>query len=409
MTRTTFGMFLLLGLCLGGCGGDDKENDGSQGGSATGGSATAGSTTGGSTEGGSGGSSGSGSGAKPSSGGGMPPATPPGSTPTPMPIISKDVPAFASSNTAASLPEKAQDLDPQSNWTSTAVPAWLAYDLSGVPAAEREQVLIAWYTGATLDFINDNPNAGQHLPIDYSLELNMAEGGGEAPEDGWEVIESVTGNDRNTRQRLVRLDGANWIRINVTKSSAADEVGLDLDVHSAPEGATDSWLFMGDSITFMSTSYLFSDLPALVNALAPERYPAIIPGAIGGTNTNTALLALETTMENFPGRFVVLAYGTNDHPNDYHMDELVQRVIDAGKVPAVPHMPWAPDESRQMEAVEINAMIDALYEKHPEIYRGPDLYSAFEGRTDLIPTGDIHPNDEGQAELRKHWAEAMTR
>jgi hypothetical protein len=399
MKRTITSLFLLLGLGLAGCSDDGKDDAGTAGGGST--SGDAGSKSGSSSTAGKSSSS---------TGGSAPiPMTPPGSTPTPMPVISEDVPAFASSNTANSTPEKAQDLDPKSNWTSTAIPAWLTYDLSSVPAAEREQVLIAWYTGATLDFINESPNADQHLPIDYTLELNKADGGGEPPSDGWEVIESVTGNDRNTRQRLVKLDGANWIRINVTKSSNSKEVGLDLDVHSAPDGATDSWLFMGDSITFMSTSYLFSDLPALVHGEAADRYPAIIPAAIGGTNTNTALAAIDDTIANFPGRFVTLNYGTNDHPNDYHMQELVERVIAAGKAPVVPHMPWAPDANRQKEAKEINAMIDGLYEKYPEIYRGPDLYTLFEGRTDLIPNGDIHPNDDGQAELRKAWAQAMTR
>lgn len=404
MKRSITGLFLLLGLGLGGCSDDGQGNDsttsGGGGSSGSSGSGDAGSKSGNSSS----------AGKQSTTGGTAPiPVTPAGSTPTPMPIISQDVPVFASSNTANSTPTKAQDLDPKSNWTSTAIPAWLSYDLSSVPAADREQVLIAWYTGATLDFINDKPNADQHLPIDYTLELNKAAGGGEPPSDGWEVIETVTGNDRNTRQRLVKLDGANWIRMNVTKSSSSKEVGLDLDVHSAPDGATDSWLFMGDSITFMSTSYLFSDLPALVHGLAADRYPAIIPGAIGGTNTNTALEAIDSTMANFPGRFVTLNYGTNDHPNDYHMKELVERVIAAGKAPVVPHMPWAPDAMRQKEAKEINAIIDGLYETYPEIYRGPDLYAVFEDRTDLIPTGDIHPNDDGQAELRKQWAQAMTR
>ena len=40
----------------------------------------------------------------------------------------------------------------------------------------------------------------------------------------------------------------------------------------------------------------------------------------------------------------------------------------------------------------------------PEIVRGPDLWAAFLNRTDLIPSGDVHPNDAGQVELRKQWA-----
>lgn len=321
-----------------------------------------------------------------------------------MPLISKDVPAFASS----SSPGNAQDWSPATSWVSSALPAWLAYDLSAVAEAQRKRVLLAWYDGATLDFINAKPNADQHLPIDFKLELSKAAGGGDPPSDGWEAVETVTGNDRNAHQRLVDLDGANWVRVSVTKSSNPSAVGFDFDVHSAPDGATDSWLFMGDSITFMSTSYLFSDLPARVHELKADRWPAVIPAAIGGTNTNTALAAIDDTLANFPGRFVVLAYGTNDHPGDYQMEALVKKVIALGKVPVVPHMPWAADARIQDEGPQINQLIDGLYAKYPEILRGPDFWGVMKDRTDLIPSNDIHPNAEGQAEFRKQWSLAMT-
>jgi len=204
------------------------------------------------------------------------------------------------------------------------------------------------------------------------------------------------------------LKGASWVRISLSKSSNASVVGLDFDVHSAPNGATDSWLFMGDSITFMSTSYLFSDLPKRVHDLKPDRWPAVIPAAIGGTNTMTALQALDSTMADFPGRFVVLAYGTNDHPGEYQMEALVKKVIAAGKVPVVPHMPWAVDARIQDEGPQINQIIDELYAKYPEILHGPDFWGVLKDRTDLIPANDIHPNDEGQKEFRKQWALVMT-
>ncbi len=415
MQRSIGVLAILLGLVA--CGGEDKDDGRASAGS--GGTSASGSESGGSSGKSSGAAS---SGGKPNTGGtpgtagssataGQPdnaggdgPTTPPGGAPEPTPLISRDVPAFASSGTA----DNAKDWNPSTSWISTQMPAWIAYDLSGVGEAERERVLLAWYDGATLDFINPMPNDGQHLPIDYVLEQNSAAGGGQPPTDGWQTIESVTGNDRNAHQRLVDLNGANWVRISVSRSSSASAVGLDFDVHSAPSGATDSWLFMGDSITFMSTSYLFSDLPARVHELAPDRWPAVIPAAIGGTNTITALAAIDDTMSGFPGRFVVLAYGTNDHPNEYHMEELVQKVIAAGKVPVVPHMPWAVDARIQQEGPEINAIIDGLYDKYPEILRGPDFWGVLKDRTDLIPSNDIHPNDAGQKEFRNQWARAMT-
>jgi hypothetical protein len=395
--RQSIGTFaLLVALGLTACGSGDDNGNGNQAGASSGAaSGKAGATSSGGSDS---------AGGKNNSVGGEPPMTLPGSMPVAMPLISQGVPAFASS----ASPDGAKDWNQATSWVSTAVPAWLAYDLSGVEEAKRSRVLLAWYDGATLDFINAAPNPDQHLPVDFKLETNSAAGGGPAPADGWETVETVTGNDRNAHQRLVDLNGASWVRVSVSKSSSPSAVGLDFDVHSAPDGATDSWLFMGDSITFMSTSYLFSDLPARVHELKAERWPAVIPAAIGGTNTMTAMMAIDSTMANFPGRFVVLAYGTNDHPAEYQMEALVQKVIAAGKVPVVPHMPWATDARIQDEGPKINDMIDALYAKYPEILHGPDFWGVLKDRTDLIPSNDIHPNELGQKEFRKQWALAMT-
>jgi hypothetical protein len=162
---------------------------------------------------------------------------------------------------------------------------------------------------------------------------------------------------------------------------------------------------MGDSITYMTMTYAFSDLPSLVAAQSPGYWPAALDAALGGTNTTSALEVIDDTMKDFPGRFVALAYGTNDHANELHMEELVQHVIAAGKVPVVPHMPWS---DGSVDGPAINAAIDALYTKYPEIVPGPDLWAFFEGRTDLIPSGDVHPNGQGQEELRKQWAAMMS-
>lgn len=333
----------------------------------------------------------------------------PSSEPTPMPVISHGVPAFASSSGNNSQPALANDGNADKSWSSAASPAWLAYDLSGVPTAQRQQVLIAWYAPTAPDFINPSPGPDKRLPVDYTLESNTAPGGGPAPSSGWSVLATVTNNDRSTRQRLLNLNGANWVRLNVTKGSSPNGVTCDLDVHSAPDGASDSWLFMGDSITFMNTTYVFSDLPKLVNAADPKRWPAVVPAGIGGTNTTTALAAIQQTMADFPGRFVTLNYGTNDHPNEYHMEELVQAVIAAGKVPVVPHMPWSDTSTIQESAPKINAAIDALYLKYPAILKGPDFWSILVGRTDVIPSGDIHPGGSGQEVMRKEWAKVMSK
>jgi hypothetical protein len=331
--------------------------------------------------------------------------------PSPMPLISRNVPAFASGSTnIATGPEKSNDNQPAQTWIPDKLPAWLAYDLSGVSADQRGQVLVAWYAPHAGAYIMDSTTAStmQQAPVDYTIDINAAAGGGMPPTDGWQNVATVTGNARNARQHLVGLNGANWVRMTVTK--ATDPLpAFDLDVHSAPDGASDSWLFMGDSITFISTGYAFDDIPSQANMIAPDRWPAVIDAAIGGTNTVTAQDTIDQALQDFPGRFVTLNYGTNNHASDYDPEPLIQKVQAAGKIPAIPHMPWSDSTSVQTEGPLINQAIDAIYQKHPEILHGPDFWAVFMNRPDLIPTGDVHPNGAGQAELRKQWAIAMTK
>jgi GDSL-like Lipase/Acylhydrolase family len=284
------------------------------------------------------------------------------------------------------------------------MPAWIAYDLSSAPEAQRHQVLVGWDAIHSPCYFEDAPTAGETRPVSYTIESNAAPGGAAPPDSGWTTLTSVTAGAYCARHHLLDLAGANWIRMNVSEGTDPSSVGFDLEVHAAPSCPSDDWLFMGDSITYMSTTYAFSDLPDLVHQEKPNYNPAVIDAAIGGTNTNTALLAIDATMKDFPGRFVVLAYGTNDHANDYHMEELVQKVIAAGKTPVVPHMPWSASAS---EGPAINAQIDALYMKYPTLVKGPDLWAVFLNRTDLIPATDIHPNAAGQEVLRKAWADTM--
>jgi hypothetical protein len=325
--------------------------------------------------------------------------------PTPaMPLLSRGAPVFASSGDA----KGANDDNPSSGWGTSATPAWLAYDLSGAPEAERQRVLLSWYAIHAPCYIDNGQDTGNDRPIAYTIETSSAPGGAMPPADGWETVLTVNDNRYCGRQHLVDLKGANWIRMNVSKtSSSSGSAFFEMDVQGTSAGASDAWLFMGDSITYMTMTHAFCDLPNLVLAGNSSHYPAVIDAALGGTNTSTAAMVIDDTMKDFPGRFVVLAYGTNDHPQEFQMEALVKAVLAKGKVPVIPHMPWAQGKEMDGEGVKINALIDALYQKYPQIIHGPDLWAFFMGRTDLIPPGDVHPNGMGQEELRKQWAKAM--
>ena len=321
-----------------------------------------------------------------------------------MPRISGGAPAFASGGT----PSSANDDNMASSWASDKLPAWIAYDLSKAPAAQRQSVLVVWNAPHSGSYINASPPpTNNDLPTAYTIEINAAPGGTSSPPTtGWMQVAAVPNNLRNTVETPVTLAGGNWVRMSITASSDAN-VGIDLDVFSTPNGASDCWMLMGDSITYITMGYAFSNLPQLVHQARADRWPAVVNAAIGGTNTTTATSVIDDTLSGYPGRYVVLAYGTNDHSAMFQMEPLVQKVIAAGKIPVVPHMPWSDTAAIQTNGPVINAAIDALYAKYPQIVRGPDLWAAFLNRTDLIPSGDIHPNTAGQVVLRQQWANVM--
>jgi hypothetical protein len=318
------------------------------------------------------------------------------------------VPAFASGSLDyQTVPSSANDDDPLTSWSPDKLPAWIAYDLSPVPVALRQSVLVVWNALHAGNYINATSPAGAQMPTDYTIETNSAPGGTAAPPtSGWVQVAAVQSNLRNTVEQPIELNGGNWVRMSITGSTDSN-VALDLDVFSTPNGATDCWMLMGDSITYITMGYAFSNLPQLVHAASPARWPAVINAAIGGTSTATAVSIIGSTLTGYPGRYVVLAYGTNDDPSNFHMEDLVQTVLAAGKIPVVPHMPWSAEPTIQTNGPLINKQIDALYIKYPQIVHGPDLWAAFTGRTDLIPATDIHPNSAGQTFLRQQWATVM--
>jgi hypothetical protein len=319
------------------------------------------------------------------------------------------VPAFASSSANyQTVPGSANDDNPLTAWSPMQLPAWIAYDLSPVPSDLRQNILVAWNALHAGNYINTSPPSGADMPTDYTIEINAAPGGTAAPPtDGWVQVAAVSKNLRNTVQTQAALNGGNWVRMSVTGTSDPNALAMDLDVWATPNGASDCWMFMGDSITYITLGYAFSDLPQLVHAAKPDRWPAVINAAIGGTNTATAVSVIDSTLAGYPGRYVVLAYGTNDDPKMFEMESLVQSVLAIGKIPVVPLIPWSDSPTIQTNGPLINQAIQALYTKYPQIVQGPDLWSAFQNRTDLIPSGDLHPNQAGQEVLRQQWANVM--
>jgi len=278
----------------------------------------------------------------------------------------------------------------------------IAFDLSGVAAAQRASILVT--TRFPTNFFHTPPSGSlNQSAVDYVFESNAAPGG-TLPTTGWTQIEAVVANSIRTQQTTMELDGAQWLRVRVTATTGPD-FNMTTDVFSigASGAIDDDWLFLGDSITFPLDEERLADA---VRAIDPTRAVAATNAAVPGTLSYSADARFAEVLPDFPGRYVVLAYGTNDTPApEISLEPAVQSVIAAGKVPVIPMIPWS--EDHHAEVVVLNDSIIDLYDAYPEIVPGPDLYSVFEDRFDLFPPNDVHPNTQGRIVFREAWAQMI--
>jgi lysophospholipase L1-like esterase len=337
-----------------------------------------------------------------------------------MPAISRGKPAFASSSTWP--PGNANDSDYSTYWLSNGL-AWLAYDLSSVPAAHRGQIVLGWYNDPmtspydhTLigDVAYNNVGA-------YTIEMNAAPGGTNPPTSGWVTVATVTNNTYHSRQHVLSMSGYNWIRINVTAADSiqGDNVAINMDVHDASLAAQDSWIFYGDSITqdgmpHKPVSGSGPNFSQLVNAARPAHFPAFENGGIGYLVSGDGASHINGWLSTFPGQYVGLSYGTNDanyclSPQTFYNNYviMVQAVLNAGKVPVVPTIVASRTQNVQQCGPGLNARIQQLYASFPQVVHGPDLWAFFTAHPELISGDNLHPSPAGYVALRQQWADAM--
>ena len=339
---------------------------------------------------------------------------------TAMPLISRGVPAFASSQIYPA--SNANDGDYSSYWNGS-IPSSLSYDLSSVSVAQRGKVIVAWYNDPQTSSYDHGivGDLAYNIPRDYTIQANAAPGGGAAPASSWVTLVTVTGNGYHSREHLVDLTGYNWIRISVTASDGSSgntNAVLNLDVHDASLGVGDSSIFFGDSIAMDALHHEpingTGNYSQLVSAARPGFYPAYEDGGTGGIGSLDGATHIGAWLNAFPGRYVGIALGTNDANgcgdttafyNNYVA--MVQAVLGAGKVPIVPTIPWARTANIQSCGPAFNAKIQALYTAFPQVDRGPDLWAYYQANQSLISSDDLHPTTAGYAAYRQQWVNTM--
>ena len=340
------------------------------------------------------------------------------SAPAAMPLISQGVPAYASDNSSqAGLANNSNYDDSwRSNRTpSSSQPAWLAYDLSSKTLG---QVVVTWYS-SNYDY-NYVLRSGTpyNLFKDYTIQVNSA-AGGSVPSSGWVTKVTVSGNEYHSRTATLDLTGYKWIRLNCTAiagSTSNYDASGNMDVFDARNGAQDTWLFLGDSITAGGMVQSGTTFAQSVRSGNSAYYPSQENGGMAGWKTGDMSARLSQFLGVAPAHYVTLSLGTND-VNTYAGDTtsvntaynnlvtMANAVIAAGRVPVIPHVPWARNASIQSNAPTLNAKIDALCASNSNIILGPDLYGYFNSNQSLISSDNLHPTTAGFQSYRNYWAQ----
>lgn len=330
------------------------------------------------------------------------------------PVISRECPAYCTAGSSSAM--TANDPHYFSFWNGSA-PDYLAYDLSGVPESQRKRVDLVWYN-ATGHFdctvLNGSSNGA---PSDYTVEVNAAEGG-EYPEDGWEVVQTVEGNTLHSRQHIVDMEGYNWIRLNITGNDGrpGGNTSINMDVHDVSGGVSDSWIFYGDSITACGMMNCYgTGYATYVNQIDSRYFPIQENGGIGGIRSSEGAANIDRWLEAFPGKYVSIAYGTNDawgnpsNTDQYYNNTvyMVEKVIESGKIPVLPKIPYATEPAVGDNVPAYNAMIEKIYEEYPQVVKGPDFETFFRENPDLLSSDGVHPAESGYDAMRRLWAETM--
>lgn len=336
-----------------------------------------------------------------------------------MPNISEGAPVAASSGNSWQAVDGTFD----TSWRSGVAPsgqnpAWISVDLRGSSPSE---IVFAWYNATSQYRVAQEAYS---LPHDYVIEVSLDSTDGS--NGTWNTVVSVDGNQYHSRQHAIDATGAGWIRMVTTSTLGAppnDDVSINLTIHDVSHANDDNWLFLGDSITAgWAATRTINHVPSLAELVHHQRpwaYPLIENGGMPGWKASDAVRAIteDHWLEMFPGRFVVLSYGTNDAAAGSdstfkaNLEILIEESIEAGKIPVIPTIPWSPSPAIQAGVPQLNDRIHELYAEHPELLAGPDLWSLFAddpNREHYFTVDGIHPTDEGYALMRKAWGDWMT-
>jgi lysophospholipase L1-like esterase len=330
----------------------------------------------------------------------------------PMKRISLQKTVFASPTSNAGALTDGKFGSPWSYGAST----WAAIQVGTGPT----QVLVAW-NDPTGNWSDSVPSAGvcqkgTTFPTGYRI---LTSANSTTGSDGtWTPQVVVTKNVVSARAHLAPFDGASWIKIEVTGGTGSMD---EIEVFDATGGLTDSWFFLGTSISQMTyKSFLpdstFSDL---VHARVPANTPAMVRGGVPCISSTNVVNSLPRYLDLMTGvRYVAVELGTNDGYNNgssnlatfkKNLQTLVDSIRGRGMEPVLARvLSTNPAKANWQIDPGYPLAVDTLRTRN-NLVAGPDLNGWFLQHPDELGSDGIHPNATGAQSIQRLWAEAMAK
>ena len=339
------------------------------------------------------------------------------------PLVSRGKPAVCSGNDAGAGGSAAITDGHYGNfgfWRTSLskLPTWCAIEVGLGPSS----VLVTWNS----DYVFDYLSASGMEPADYTIAVS---GDSIDGSDGtWQTVVSVSGNTARVREHLVPFAGKSWVKMTVTRGQVAPTqpyVTIDeISVFDVSQGPQETFLFSGDPLT--ATAYNQSDqnrptFSDLVHAAQSARFPPMLDEGQSGWTSDDALREIDTLLRLNPDiHYWLLGWGTNDalsgvSPGHFqqNMQTLVAKIVAAGHVPVLAHIPYiaarkgAAGAQLDAEVRALNAALDEVTAANG-LHAGPDLYALFKAHAPayLLPDG-INPSAAGSIAMNAAWFAAL--
>jgi lysophospholipase L1-like esterase len=299
------------------------------------------------------------------------------------------------------------------NWKSSS-----AKEIALMVGEGPKKLLINWESYGDCAWATDFTSNCGHTGVALSnFKILTSSNSTDGTDGDWTEAASVKDNPVMARGVEIDFAGKSWF-----KFVSEGEVGqiLEIEAFDMSAGGTDTWFFMGTSISQMGIKQQETDSTTaqLIHARFPEYTPAMLRGGIGCINSTEVVARLNDYLK-YAGnvKFWAIEMGTNDAwgGGDWNLQTYVdnmQTIIDSAKAhgitPVIARI-IATDSSKagwQINPVFIEA-VDKLVEDN-NLPKGPDFYSYFREHPELLGSDGVHPNSDGGGQAMHHlWAEAL--